>query len=89
MAATGPDRMTAGGEALVRAFERDDPRPLWITVWGGANTLAHALLHLRADRPAAEVDRQVSRLRVYSISDQDDAGPWMSDQATIWRWYRP
>ena len=75
MAATGPDRTSPGAEAILRAAEREDPRPLWITIWGGANTLAQALLHLRAARPAADVDRVVSRLRVYSISDQDDAGP--------------
>jgi hypothetical protein len=61
----------------VRAMDRKDPRPLWITIWGGANTLAQALLDLRATRTPADVERMVSTLRVYSISDQDDAGPWI------------
>jgi hypothetical protein len=77
MAAVGPDRMSPGAEAIVRAVSRDDPRPLWISVWGGANTLAQALLHLRASRPADQLAALVSKLRVYSISDQDDAGPWI------------
>ena len=58
-------------------MERDDPRPLWVCIWGGANTLAQALIDLRAEKPAEEVNRLISRLRVYSISDQDDAGPWI------------
>ena len=29
------------------------------------------------DEDAAELDALVSKLRVYSISDQDDAGPWI------------
>ena len=58
-------------------MDRKDPRPLWITIWGGANTLAQALLDLRATRTPADVERMVSTLRVYSISDQDDAGPWI------------
>jgi hypothetical protein len=77
MAAVGPDKMSPGAEILVRAADRDDPRPLWISVWGGANTLAQALVHVRATRTPAEVDRFVAKLRVYSISDQDDAGPWI------------
>ena len=61
----------------MRAGDRSDPRPLWISVWGGANTLAQALLHVRATRSPAEVEAFVSKLRVYSISDEDDAGPWI------------
>jgi hypothetical protein len=50
---------------------------LWVTVWGGANTLAQALLHARATLAPAQLDAIVAKLRVYSISDQDDAGPWI------------
>jgi hypothetical protein len=46
-------------------------------VWGGANTLAQALRDVRATRTPNEVEALVSKLRVYSISDQDDAGPWI------------
>lgn len=77
MAATGPDKMTDGARALIAAADRADDRPLWISVWGGANTLAQALMHVRATRPAADVERFVAKLRVYSISDQDDAGAWI------------
>jgi Protein of unknown function (DUF1593) len=77
MAATGPDRMSEGAEAIIRAADRPDPRPLWISVWGGVNTLAQALLHVRATRTPEELDKFVEKLRVYSISDQDDAGPWI------------
>jgi hypothetical protein len=77
MAAVGPDKMTAGAELIVRAAQKDDGRPLRIAVWGGANTLAQALLHARATMPAERLDALVLKLRVYSISDQDDAGPWI------------
>jgi hypothetical protein len=77
MAAVGEGRMTPGAEAIVRAADSTDPRPLWISIWGGANTLAQALWHVRATRPAAELERIVAKLRVYTISDQDDAGPWL------------
>jgi Cellulose-binding Sde182, nucleoside hydrolase-like domain/Cellulose-binding protein Sde0182, C-terminal domain len=77
MAAVGPGKNSPGAELIVRAADREDPRPLWVTVWGGPNTLAQALLDLRARRTPEEVERLVSKLRVYSISDQDDAGPWL------------
>lgn len=75
MAATGDGKSSDGAKAIERAIERDDSRPLWITIWGGANTLAQALEELRAGKTAAELVQLISRLRVYSISDQDDAGP--------------
>jgi hypothetical protein len=77
LAAIGADKMTPGAQQIIDAADRPDARPLWVSVWGGANTLAQALLHVRATRTPAELERFVSRLRVYSISDQDDAGPWI------------
>ncbi len=77
MAATGEDKASAGSQALARVIERDDPRPLWICLWGGVNTLAQSLIDLRAAHSPAEMDRLIARLRVSSISDQDDAGPWI------------
>ena len=58
-------------------MRRDDPRPLWVSVWGGANTLAQALLDARAQLSPDQLSRVVARLRVYTISDQDDAGAWL------------
>jgi len=77
MASTGTGKQSPGSQALLAAIEREDPRPLWICLWGGVNTLAQSLIDLRATHTPADVDRLVSRLRVSSISDQDDAGPWI------------
>jgi hypothetical protein len=77
MAATGEGKASDGANAIVRALEREDSRPLWVCVWGGANTLAQALIDLPKGRTAAEVERLIGMLRVYSISDQDDAGPYI------------
>jgi len=77
MAATGEGKSSAGSRALVQAIERDDPRPLWVCIWGGANTLAQALIELRAARGDEAMRPLIDRLRIYSISDQDDAGPWI------------
>jgi hypothetical protein len=77
IAATGEGKSSPGSKAILDAAERDDPRPLWICIWGGASTLAQALKDARASHAPAVVDKLVAKLRVYSISDQDDAGPWI------------
>jgi hypothetical protein len=77
MDAVGPGKSTPGADLILRAAARDDPRPLWVLAWGGTNTLAQALVSARATRPAGQLDALVAKLRVYAISDQDDAGPWL------------
>lgn len=77
MAAVGEGKTTEGSKLLLAAADRDDPRPLWVSVWGGANTLAQALFDARRDRSAEDLKTMIARLRVYTISDQDDAGPWL------------
>lgn len=77
MMAVGPGKSTQGSAALIAAVDRADPRPLWISMWGGANTLAQALRDVRESRTPAELALFVAKLRIYSISDQDDAGPWI------------
>jgi hypothetical protein len=80
LAATGEGKSSDGSRAILRAAEREDPRPLWICIWGGAGTLAQALKDARASRPPDQVAKLISKLRVYSISDQDDAGPWIRSE---------
>ena len=77
MAAVGEGKDSSGSEALIAAADRDDARPLWVPVWGGPNVLAQALWKVRATRSPEALAKFVSRLRVYTISDQDDSGPWI------------
>ena len=77
MSGVGEGKDSEGSDWIIKVLERKDERPLWISIWGGANTLAQALYNIRATRSAEDVDRLVSKLRVYSISDQDDSGPWI------------
>ncbi len=98
MEAVGQGKASAGSELLLAAADRDDPRPLWISVWGGANTLAQALWDARKQRSPDALAKLVAKLRVYTISDQDDAGRWLrlrfprlfyivSPSSTDWREY--
>lgn len=76
MAGVGPGENTEGSDLLVEKVDASD-EPLWIPIWGGANVLAQALWHVNATRTPGEVEKFVSKLRVYAISDQDNSGPWI------------
>lgn len=45
--------------------------------WGGANLLAGALAHIRSSRTQLDAQQFYDQLRVYTISDQDNTGPWI------------
>ncbi|ODP37874.1 hypothetical protein BFL28_02320 [Sphingomonas turrisvirgatae] len=77
VAAVGKGHDNAASDALIRAVDRADARPLWVAVWGGPAVLAQALWKVRATRSKAALDRFVAKLRVHAISDQDDSGPWI------------
>jgi cellulose-binding protein len=77
MAAVGKGKDTAGSRLIIKALESKDARPLWVTGWGGPNTLAQALFSLRETRGADAAAKLIAKLRVYTISDQDDSGAWM------------
>lgn len=47
MAGVGTGRNSEGSELIVAELENYDDRPLWIFVWGSANTLAQALYKIR------------------------------------------
>jgi hypothetical protein len=77
MEGVGEEKDSEGSDWIVKALEKRDDRPLWISVWGGPNTLAQALWKIRKTKPAAAATMLYKKLRVYTISDQDDSGPWI------------
>jgi hypothetical protein len=77
MSGVGAGKDTDASRLIIAAVDRADPRPLWVTLWGGSADLAQALWSVRATRPPEELARFVAKLRVYSISDQDDAASWI------------
>jgi hypothetical protein len=77
MAGVGAGHDSPGSEKVIEVVDADDPRPVWVCVWGGPNCLAQALWKVRATRTPEQLDRFVAKLRVTTISDQDDSGPWL------------
>ncbi|MDX2048828.1 MAG: DUF1593 domain-containing protein [Chitinophagaceae bacterium] len=77
MEAVGTGKDSEGSEWIIKTVDKEDSRPVWVLVWGGPNCLAQALWKVQKTRSATEVKKFVSKLRVYTISDQDDSGPWV------------
>jgi len=77
MEGVGEEKDSEGSDWIIKILEEKDERPLWISVWGGANTLAQALYKVQHTKTAPEAKKLISKLRVYAISDQDDSGIWI------------
>lgn len=73
----GEDNDSPGSELIIKLADEKDERPIWVTVWGGGNTLAQAIWRVQQDRTQAELKAFLRKLRVYAITDQDR--PWSRD----------
>ncbi|KAK2021720.1 DUF1593-domain-containing protein [Colletotrichum zoysiae] len=69
--------LSEGAELLLERLTAREEDPLWVLVWGGVNVLAQVLDKIR-NRPYAA--KLYGKLRVYTISDQDDCGGWIRQQ---------
>lgn len=77
MLGVGDGKDSQGSDWIIKVLEERDERPLWISVWGGVNTLAQALHQIENTKAESEAQKLISKLRVYTISDQDDSGVWI------------
>lgn len=55
IAQIGESNDSPGSELIIKLVDEEDSRPLWIMVWGGANTLAQAVWRIRQKRNETEV----------------------------------
>ena len=79
MLGVGEGKDSEGSNWLIKVLEKDDARPIWVSVWGGANVLAQALWKMQRTKSPAELEHIISKIRVYTISDQDNSGPWIRE----------
>lgn len=77
MKGVGEGQDSEGSEWLIKLLENEDDRPVYIQAWGGANVLAQALWKMQRTKTANELAGIIKKIRVYTISDQDDSGPWI------------
>lgn len=70
---------TAGAQLIIDTLLDDDPRPVHVLSWGGANTTASALWKLKKEYSKAQFEYGASRIRIYCIWYQDGGGKWIQE----------
>jgi hypothetical protein len=80
MEGVGNGKNTAGSDLIIEALLKEDERPVWITLWGATGTLAQALWDIKYNKgyKDSEIDLLISKIRVYDIAGQDNAGGWIA-----------
>jgi hypothetical protein len=73
----GDCKSSPGSKLITKAVLKDDPRPLYVVVNAGANTLAQAIYDYKETHTEEELDAFISKLIVYENGAQDDAGAWI------------
>lgn len=77
-AAIGKSPMSSGALHLIDVVDGLSSDDFFnVQGWGGANLLAGALAHIRSSRTQLDAQQFYDQLRVYTISDQDNTGPWI------------
>ena len=78
MSGVGKGKDTPGSELIIAAVDSDDPRPVWLTAWGGMNTIAQAIWKVKHTRSEKEFKKFLGKIRIYDILGQCDAGAWIA-----------
>jgi hypothetical protein len=71
MSFVGSGNSSDGSDLIIKLADEDDDRPLWITFWGGGNTLAQAIWQVKHTRNESELKDFLHKVRAYAITDQD------------------
>jgi len=77
MEGVGENKNSEGSDWVVQLLKKNDNRPVWFCVWGGPNVLAQALWQIQHTMDEADARKLYQKIRIYTISDQDDSGPWI------------
>jgi hypothetical protein len=75
----GDGKDTDASNHIIKVISKNDPRPVWVSIWGGSADLAQALWRIRNDHSEDEVKKLISKVRIYSWGQQDLGGPWIRD----------
>ena len=89
----GVGRPTEGSQWIVRSARRDDPRPLWVLVWGGIDDLAQALHDAPDILPKLRVyfiggPNKMWSVDAYNYLEQKHPALWMIEANATYRgWF--
>jgi len=80
----GEGKDSEASDAIIKILDRNDPRPVWICIWGGPQEVAQAIWKVQQTRSKEEMDIFLSKLRIFMIGlgdkpGQDGSGQWLLD----------
>ena len=75
----GPGMDSEASEWIIQVLDREDPRPVWFSIWGGPRELAQAIWKVQQTRSAKELATFKRKIRVHSIADQDRTAGWVKE----------
>ena len=78
-----PYRDTKGSDLIIEKLLDADPRPVYISMWGGGTMVAHAFWKLKNEYPNSAFEQAVDKARMYFISYQEEGtggGQWLRDE---------
>lgn len=85
---TGTGFSSEGSELIIKTIEKADPRPVYVVINAGSNTLAQAIIDYRENHSQSELEHFISKLRVYENGAQDNAGAWLCANFPKIHWIR-
>jgi len=84
----GEGKSSPGSDLIIKSVTTDDPRPVYIVVNAGSNTLAQALFDYKKSHSDNDFKVFISKLRVYENGAQDNAGAWICANYPKIHWIR-
>jgi len=73
----GPGMDSEASDWIIKVLDKDDPRPVWFTIWGGPRELAQAIWKVGQSRSDEQLTAFKRKIRVHSIADQDRTAGWV------------
>ncbi len=73
----GPGMDSEASDWIIEVLDKDDPRPVWFSIWGGPRELAQAIWKVSQTRSAHQLVAFKRKIRVHSIADQDRTAEWI------------
>jgi hypothetical protein len=73
----GKGKESEASRAIIAAANKPDPRPIYISVWGGPREVAQAIWDVKNTRSETELKAFLGKLRVFLIACQDATHEWL------------
>lgn len=75
----GEGKDSEASDAIIEIVDKDDPRPVWFLVWGDNSNIAQAIWKVQNTRTEEELDKFISKIRIFQIAQQDQTIDWLMD----------